>query len=54
MRESETAVTGQPQNTSSKDQSASRKKLLLFALGLVAVSAFMYGSIIIKTAMMGP
>jgi hypothetical protein len=35
-------------------QPPSRKRLVLFAVGLVALSAFMYFSIIIKTAMMGP
>jgi hypothetical protein len=31
-----------------------RKKLTLFAIGLLALAAFMYGSIIVKTALMGP
>jgi len=33
---------------------ANRKKLVLFGLGLVALAALMYGSIIVKTALMGP
>ena len=47
---SETSVTGQPPNP----QTPSRKKLILFALGLGAMAMFMYGSIIVKTALLGP
>ena len=47
---SEISVTGQPPNP----QTPSRKKLILFALGLGAMAVFMYGSIIVKTALLGP
>ena len=47
-------MTGHPQNNQSNTPPVSRKKLVIFAICLGLVSTFMYVSIIIKTATIGP
>jgi hypothetical protein len=52
--ESEPAMTGRPENSPPNTPPISRKKLVIFGICLALVSVFMYVSIIIKTATIGP
>ena len=47
-------MTNLPPNKPQPQQQMSRKKLVLFAICLAVISAGMYISIIIKTAVIGP